>query len=65
MSFRQGNVVIICEEEDKVCDFCGIVSETRPYGPNGEEICFECGTKDPEMTERRMLQHLFGERFDA
>lgn len=28
------------------CELCGAVEETRPYGPNGEEVCFSCGMKD-------------------
>lgn len=37
---------IIQEEPDGVCELCGKVAETRPYGPKREEICFACGTKD-------------------
>lgn len=25
------------------CDLCGAVEETRPYGPDGENVCFGCG----------------------
>ena len=28
------------------CELCGAHEETRPYGPNGEEVCFTCGMKD-------------------
>lgn len=28
------------------CEFCDAVKETRPYGPNGEQVCFPCGMKD-------------------
>lgn len=28
------------------CDLCGVIEETRPYGPHGEEVCFACGMKD-------------------
>lgn len=38
------------------CELCGVVAETRPYGPRGEEICIECGRRDPEATERAMAR---------
>lgn len=34
------------------CDLCGKVDETRPYGPNGEDVCFDCGMKDKAATRR-------------
>lgn len=34
------------------CEFCGDVKETRPYGPNGENVCFPCGMKDEEAVKR-------------
>jgi hypothetical protein len=34
------------------CDLCGEVEETRPYGPNGENVCFDCGMKDEEAMKR-------------
>lgn len=34
------------------CELCGDVKETRPYGPNGEEVCFPCGMKDEEAMKR-------------
>lgn len=48
------------------CELCGAADkELRPYGPNGERICFECGMRDEEMTGRRFMQTVFRERFDA
>jgi len=35
------------------CELCGAVKETRPYGPNGEEVCFPCGMKDEEAAKRQ------------
>jgi hypothetical protein len=35
---------------DAKCELCGATAELRPYGPNGENICFECGQKNPEET---------------
>lgn len=40
----------IIERRDNNCELCGKVEELRPYGPNGELICFECGMKDEETT---------------
>ena len=34
------------------CSFCGQEAELRPYGPNREEICYECAMKDEETTTR-------------
>ncbi len=61
MSKRIGNIIVICQEEDDVCEVCGTVEETRPYGPNGERICFDCGEENPEVTERQMGRVLFGD----
>lgn len=51
----------IKEEAPQCCQLCGIIDETRPYGPNGEEICFDCGMKDEETTKRKMDAYIFGE----
>ncbi len=50
---------------DAKCEMCGKVDELRPYGLMGENICFECGMKDKEMTQKRMNQILFGEGLDS
>ncbi len=54
-----GNTVIIEPEPEQTCELCGAFAECRPYGPNGEQICYECGMKDLEATklafERRLL----------
>lgn len=50
----------IAEEPPQACEMCGVIAETRPYGPNGEEICFDCGMKDEETTRKRMEQYIFG-----
>lgn len=34
------------------CEICGKVADLRPYGPNGEWICFKCGMKDEETTSK-------------
>jgi hypothetical protein len=51
----------IAPEPPQRCEFCGVIDETRPYGPDGEEICYDCGMKDPDTTERKMAEYLFGD----
>ena len=49
--------------EDKfheACELCGKVAELRPYGPNGEDVCFPCGMKDEEAAKRAMNKLVFG-----
>lgn len=43
------NILLIEKEKPKRCQFCGKVAETRPYGPNGEDICIDCGMSTPMM----------------
>ena len=60
MSRRVGNVAIIEAEPEMICHECGKVAETRPYGPKGSEICYECGEKNPARTAHNMYIKLFG-----
>lgn len=41
---------------DGTCAFCGKEAELRPYGPEGESICFKCGMKDEETTKRKFKE---------
>jgi hypothetical protein len=52
--------VIIEDEEPQECKFCGAFEETRPYGPNGEQVCFECGMKNEETTRKQFTKRLLG-----
>jgi len=61
MTRKIGNVVIIEEEPEGICEICGKKAELRPYGPNGERICFECGMKDEETTMKMSAKILLGE----
>jgi hypothetical protein len=54
-------VVVIAPEPRDVCEKCGKLDELRPYGANGERICFDCGQLDRPTTERQMRRRLFGE----
>lgn len=54
----------IAPEPPQACEMCGAIDECRPYGPNGEQICFKCATSSPEMeaiVERQMAKYIFGE----
>jgi hypothetical protein len=37
----------------KACELCGKIAELRPYGANGEWICFKCAMKDEATTSAR------------
>ncbi len=55
---------IIMARPAMTCAFCGNTDETRPYGPRGEEICFDCAMKDDKSkatTQRQMNRVLRGE----
>ena len=62
MSRNVNGVPVIEAEPDFLCFLCGKIDETRPYGPNGEEICYDCGMKDIETTNRMMGKILFGDQ---
>jgi hypothetical protein len=61
MSFQVGNIPVIADEPDKTCELCGKVADCRPYGPRGEQICYECGMKNEATTTRQMNRLLFGD----
>lgn len=50
----------IAPEEDDECEMCHKVAELRPYGPNGERICFECGMKDEKTTASQFAKRVLG-----
>jgi len=50
------------EVPEGTCELCKAKNvELRPYGPNDEWICFDCGMKDEATTARKYLKHVFGE----
>lgn len=54
----------IAVEDPQRCEMCGKIDECRPYGPNDEEICFDCAMSTPEMEEivkKKMERYIFGE----
>lgn len=50
MTRKVGNKVFIEPTPDAKCELCGKIDELRPYGPKGENICFDCGMKNEEAT---------------
>lgn len=61
MTYIAKNVIHVEPEPDRKCSMCGKVAECRPYGPDGADICFECGEKIPETVEKQMGHRLFGD----
>lgn len=45
----------------EACQMCGNVDELRPYGPNGEEVCFDCAMKDEPAAKRAFYRLVLGE----
>lgn len=58
---------VIMQEPEQFCELCGKLDECRPYGPNYEQICFECATTkcNKEQVEKRMAEYIFGEKPNA
>jgi len=52
---------VIAAEPDQACEQCSVIAECRPYGPNDEQICFDCGMKDEATTKRKMEAYIFGD----
>ena len=53
---------VIYEENPDTCQLCGKYAELRPYGPKGENICFECGMKDEKNTKLKFREYVLGEK---
>lgn len=51
----------IQEQAPEACELCGAIDECRPYGPNDENICFDCAMKDEATTKAKMAAYIFGE----
>lgn len=56
MSRRVGDKFVIEEQPPAKCEFCGKLAELRPYGPNRENICFQCGMKNEKTTGEQFLK---------
>lgn len=51
-------ILIIAVQPDEKCDLCGTIAECRPYGPHGENVCYECGMKNEEACKRAMARRM-------
>lgn len=60
MSERIGDVFHIFETPPGECEMCGRTDELRPYGPEGEHVCFDCAMKDRAAAERQLAKLLDG-----
>lgn len=49
-------------EPKRKCEYCKLIRECRPYGPNGEQICITCAEKDIDTTEKMMGKYLFKDK---
>jgi hypothetical protein len=52
---------IIEVQPPEKCDLCGKIAECRPYGPKGENVCFQCGMKNKKAAERAFKRLVLGE----
>lgn len=50
----------IQEEPPRKCELCGKVEECRPYGPRGEQVCYDCAMKDKAAAQRGMNRYIHG-----
>lgn len=48
------------KEDPQQCDLCAGVAELRPYGPNGECVCFDCAMKDEPAVKRAFARLVLG-----
>jgi hypothetical protein len=51
-------VVIAADPFHEPCQLCGKVAELRPYGPNGEYVCFACGMTDEAAAKAQFSKRL-------
>lgn len=60
---KKMKIVILTVPQTGKCEYCGNVDALRPYGKNGENICFDCGMKPEhrEVTEKNVQRMLNGE----
>lgn len=58
--FVEGGGCLSYAEKPQQCDFCGKIAELRPYGPNGEIVCFQCAMKDEKAATQQFYRLLEG-----
>lgn len=54
MSRIVNDIWVIAQQPEDNCELCGKIAELRPYGPNDENISFECGQKNIEITNKHI-----------
>lgn len=57
---NENGVAWIAAEPDGRCEICGKIAETRPYGPEGQEVCFQCGMKNETAAKQQFERFLAG-----
>jgi hypothetical protein len=61
---RKGPLIIMDRSNphdfDGKCEMCGAQEELRPYGPNNENICFDCAMKDEPTTGKKFREMVDG-----
>jgi hypothetical protein len=60
MSEKVGDLFIIEGQADGICEMCGKLDELRPYGPKGENVCFDCAMKDEEAAKQKFIERMNG-----
>jgi hypothetical protein len=58
-------VLLTGREPAAKCEFCGEQKELRPYGPNGERICFRCMKKDEPAAMKQFHKRFFTDAVNA
>lgn len=51
--------VVFKKTEPQICELCGELAELRPYGPKGENICFDCGMLDEKAVREKFRKIVF------
>lgn len=54
------NIVTISNGDPSKCELCGVTAILRPYGPNGEKICFQCLKKNEPAARQRFIDVVNG-----
>lgn len=52
----------IAPEPARRCELCGKTAECRPYGPHGEQVCYQCGMKDEAAVIQAFTERVLGEK---
>jgi hypothetical protein len=57
---KLGAIKELNNKENDLCELCSKKAELRPYGKNGEWICFSCGMKDEKTTSEMFAKRING-----